>query len=501
MKGQIIRQKYKVIKILGRDSCTETFLARGIGRDCFKRYAIKKFRPILANPQAKETKHLFDREANTLEILGNNNSQIPRLCDRFREQGDFYLVREWIEGTTLKQKVQQQGKLAETEVVEILKGILSALQYIHDCNLVYGELSPSGIVLRQNKGWKEARQEDGLPVLIYFGNVRQLKRETQKLNRRSLIFANQTESVFSPPEEQQVAYANDFYGLGLIAIYLLTGKNPAEFNVNPHTGQLLWHRELDRVSSSLVRAIDRAICPRISDRFISSQEMSKALFPQSITISESLVTQPRLESQLRSEIKIVAILLSLGLGVMVATWAILNLDLEFSLVKENAVDFIEPDREQNLPSTSDSSSEIDEEIPPAAVLNLPVFRVGTSQQDLISSLGKPTRESKGYWGETRAFLYKNFIPQVDLGYLVDIESKRILQTEVSFPKSIAEVEVQHVLRQLLMTDYSTEIETKVQQVTEQNSDLQEFSTDNLEGIIQRNLQNRVYVAVWNADFH
>ena len=52
-----------------------------------------------------------------------------------------------------------------------------------------------------------------------------------------------------------------------------------------------------------------------------------------------------------------------------------------------------------------------------------------------------------------------------------------------------------------MSEYSVEIEQKIEQVINQKSDKQEFSVNNLKGIIQRNAQNRVYVGVWEADFH
>ncbi|MGD1918005.1 MAG: serine/threonine protein kinase [Pleurocapsa sp.] len=510
MKSATIQQKYKIIKVLRQDSLTETFLAQETGLYSLKRYVIKKFRPILCHPQAKAIKDLFYQEANTLKLLKGKNPQIPQLDDYFMDGEDFYLVREWIEGITLEQKVQQEGKLSETEVIKILDGILSVLEYIHGCGLVYGELSPSSIVLRQNNDWWQTRKKDNLPVLIYFSGVKTTQPKNQRLSQRSLVLANPQEYVSPEQEKGDSAFESDFYSLGLTAIYLLTGKTPAELDVHPHTNQLLWHQETNDITSNLIRVIDRAIYPNISDRrngsqhrFTSAQEMRNALFPQSITISESLITQPEPKSKLTPEVKIVTALFCFGFGVMGIAVAMLNLDFkDFQHIEaqQDTVGFTQEDEPViSAESSSDSSFEA---VAPQATLNIPVFRVGTPQEQLIGSLGQPTYESRGYWGYSRAFLYKDFAQQgVDLGYLSDVATQTVLQTEMSFAESIKEVEVQKVLKQLLMSEYSVEIEQKIEQVINQKSDKQEFSVNNLKGIIQRNAQNRVYVGVWEADFH
>jgi serine/threonine protein kinase len=508
----------------------------------FDRYVIKKFRPILGNPQAREIKRLFYREAKILKLLSGKNRQIPQLYEYSMDGEDFYLVREWIKGLTLEQKVQQQGKLAETEVKQILGSVLSVLKYIHNYGLVYRELSPSSIVLREGNWLDRANNQNCLPVPIYFGGVKELARETQRLNQRSLVLANQQEYVSPESEPGELAYDSDLYSLGLTAIYLLTGKTPAELDTSSDTNQLLWHQEAPHLTTNLVSVIDRAICSYRSDsrgresssqfslaysnparrhRFTSAEEMLQALFPRSVDISQSLITQPKSKSWLTPEVKIVSILFCLGLGVIGTALMILNFDFDGSTVKQSK---IKPANEPELfpmrrqgatvsPSLSKqktidhktsivSKSISADSSPPQAVLKIPAFRVGTPQAQVLSSLGKPTLESKGYWDHSRAFLYQDFVPeQVDLGYLSDVKSQTILQTEVSFAESVSDVEIKKTLQQLLMTDYSAQIEQKIELVVSKKSNKQEFAVSNLQGIIQRNPQNRVYVAVWQSGFH
>ena len=509
MKGTIINGKYKIIKVLGQSSLTITYLALGRGLYCFKRYVIKKFRPILGNPQARETKNLLYQEANTLKLLSGKNPQIPQLHDCFMDGEDFYLIREWIEGITLEQKVQREGKLPEEQVIKILGSILLALEYIHDYSFVYRQLSPSSIVLRQPSWSNRVKKQDCLPVLIYFSGIGKLEKETYKLNQRSLVLANRKEYVSPEQRRGESVYANDFYSLGLTAIYLLTGKTPAELKIEPYINRLSWHHEVPNPTINLVRVIDRAISPNKRDRFTSAKEMLNALYPQSVVISKSLVTQPKEKPLVTPEAKIVTALFSAGLGIMGIAFVLLNFDRWDS---EIAIDIPRNKSEaansaKDLGKTQKTNflppgDRVFEPQIPSPILNIPVFRVGTLQAQITNSLGKPTYNSRGFWGNSRAFLYKDFAQQqIDLGYLFDAATQTTMQTEVSFAKSVNEADIQRVLRQMLMSDYSDKIEQQIKQVIEGKSDRQEFSVNNLEGVIERNSQNRIYVAVWQQGFH
>ena len=510
MRNTIIKGKYKIIKVLGQDSLTKTYLALGRRLYSGKRYVIKKFRPILGDPQAKEIKNLFAREANILKLLSGTSRQIPRLDDCFMDGENFYLIREWIEGVTLEQKVQKEGKLSEELVIKILGRVLSALEYIHDYGFIYRELSPSSIVLRQQNWSNKLKKQGCLPVLIYFSGIKESERETYRLNRRSLVLANQKEYVSPEQREGKLAYASDFYSLGLTAIYLLTGITPAKLKLDPYTKRFLWHHEVPNLTINLARVIDRAISPNISDRFTSAKEMLNALYPQSVVISKSLVTQPKERFRVTPEIKITATLFFIGLGIIGVAFAFLNSDLDNSEAvvlnipenKPKTVSLAPDSTETSKINSSPPSTRKLQPQTPSPIFDIPVFRVGTPQAQIINSLGKPTSNNRGFWGNSRAFLYKNFAQQqIDLGYLFDVTTKTALQTEVSFKESAKKADVKLVLQQLLMSDYSFKIEQKIGRVVEGKSDLQEFSSNNLQGIIQRNSQNRIYVAVWQKGFH
>ncbi|HBE54494.1 MAG TPA: serine/threonine protein kinase, partial [Cyanobacteria bacterium UBA11369] len=72
-------------------------------------------------------------------------------------------------------------------------------------------------------------------------------------------------------------YASDLYGLGLTAIYLLTGRLPQELGVDRGTGELIWRQYAPSVSPGLAAVLDRAIRSHPSERYSSARQMLKDL--------------------------------------------------------------------------------------------------------------------------------------------------------------------------------------------------------------------------------
>ena len=483
MNGKLIQNKYRVLEILGQNAFSETFLATDCQKWSARRYVIKKLRPILGNPDIKDIRHLFYQEASILKRLSGNHPQIPRLYEYFTEGEDFYLVREWIGGLTLKQKVEQQGNLTAPEVEEILDSILSFLKYIHSYGIVYRQLKPSTIILRENR-WSNTMQKKFLPVPIYFGGVKELE-ATIDNSKQYVAVANQQEYI--PPEQKQgkPVFASDLYSLGMTAIYLLTGKNPAEFPIDSRTKQLLWHQEIPNLNVHLVRAIDRAICPNTDRRFTSAEEMLDSLHSPSITLS--MPVEKREPKQLvNSDFRIITFLCSMGIGVLGLTFAILNFDL--ARFKNDNTDKLARDYQTEvlltdsltLPETPSSESV-------SATKKIPSFPLGLTQPDIIDLLGEPNMNSRGYWQDSRALMYQDIVPeQIVLGYLTDIETKAVRQAELAFTNSVDLPTIKLQAQNLLQDNYSLEIEHYINQVYFQTSDRHEFEIDNIRGVVQRN---------------
>ncbi|MGB3694913.1 MAG: serine/threonine-protein kinase [Spirulinaceae cyanobacterium] len=290
MTNDLLSNRYRLLRPLGKGGFGETFLAEDThmpsGRSC----VIKLLKPMTQNPQVYElVKERFQREAAILEELGEANQQIPRLYAYFTEEEQFYLVQKWIPGVTLAEKVQQQQRLGEDEVRGILVDILPVLDYIHSQKIVHRDIKPENIILRSS---------DQKPVLIDFGAVKEAMGtivNAQGSTTSSIVIGT---PGFMPSEQAagRPLYSSDLYSLSLVAIYLLSGKRPQMLETDPATGEILWRQQATQVSSELAAVLDKAVRYHPRDRFPTAMDMLAALENKEIsfpaTIPYNNLTEP-----------------------------------------------------------------------------------------------------------------------------------------------------------------------------------------------------------------
>lgn len=129
------------------------------------------------------------------------------------------------------------------------------------------------------------------------------------------------------------------------------------------------------------------------------------------------------------------------------------------------------------------------------------FSLGTSEDEIIKALGKPTEEkSKGYWPNTRTALYEIKPSEITLGYIYDRDTGKLRQTEVSFAQSQSELLMQTTLSGMLQGT-PQKVEQGLRDVYDRASNRFEFRKGKLKGVIQRNERDRIYIAVWDQTLH
>ncbi|MEC4986370.1 MAG: IMS domain-containing protein [Oscillatoria sp. PMC 1068.18] len=274
MSDSILENRYLILSSLGSGGFGETFLAEDRHLPSARKCVIKQLKPMTNNPQVLSiVQERFKREAVILEKLGEGHQQIPSLYAYLESEDQFYLVQEWIEGTTLTRKLQNEGLLSESTVKEILTGILPVLDYVHTQRIVHRDLKPDNIILRF---------ADGKPVLIDFGAVKEAVStiiSAEGNPQPSIVVGT---PGFMPPEQGagRPVYTSDLYSLGLTAIYLLTGKIPQELPSDRTTGEINWRSLAPMLTPDFVAVIDRAIASHPRDRFPDASAMLAALQPQ-----------------------------------------------------------------------------------------------------------------------------------------------------------------------------------------------------------------------------
>jgi len=267
----LLRDRYRIIQALGQGGFGATFLAMNESLPGKPGCVIKQLRPNASAPHVLEmARELFKREAETLGRIGTD-PRIPSLLDYFEENTTFYLVQEYVSGSTLQQEIKQDGPLPELSVKNFLSEILPVLQYIHDNGVIHRDIKPANIIRRS--------QDDKL-VLIDFGAVKY--RSSQESNTNSDQTALTSYAIgtpgFAPPEQMSMrpVPASDIYALGVSCIYLLTGKSPKELNYDQMTGELLWERHV-QVSQHFTDILKKMLDLDPKRRYRTAMEVYNAL--------------------------------------------------------------------------------------------------------------------------------------------------------------------------------------------------------------------------------
>ena len=266
MLGEILAGRYYIKKQLGGGGFAVTYLAEDRKNLNCPQRAVKQLKLQNSDLQfLQKARDLFQREAAILEKL--KHDRIPKLLDYFEENGEFYLVQEFIEGTVLSEEITPGKVLNETEVIAILKDILETLTFLHQNKVIHRDLKPENLI---------RRTADNKIVLIDFGAVSEIT--TQIFNspgQRTVIGT----SGYMPPEQQygQPNLSSDIYAVGIIAIQALTGILPEELPIDTSSGEIVW-RDRSQVSDRLANILDKMIRSNCRDRFQSPIAVLQALF-------------------------------------------------------------------------------------------------------------------------------------------------------------------------------------------------------------------------------
>ncbi len=271
----LLSNRYQIIRKIGVGGCGEVFLAEDIHLPSKPKCVVKQFKPSTNDPADYQLiKDKFKQEAAILEIVGHHD-QIPQLYAFFEENGELYIVQQYIEGLTLTQKVAQDGVFVENFVRDFLVCLLPVISFIHSHNIIHRDIKPDNIILRK---------EDGKPILIDFGVVKDLE---ETIVNKQYGQTKITSKGYTAPEQAGgfPEPGSDLFSLGMTAIFMLTGKNPMEFSYGQNR-KLQWKVGLPNfdvtathfIGRELSETIDKAIQINLNDRFSNSEEMERAVY-------------------------------------------------------------------------------------------------------------------------------------------------------------------------------------------------------------------------------
>ena len=260
--GKMLDGRYRLVSLLGQGGNGAVYLAHDtqlFDRQVAVKELIEQFDNMTERTAAVAR---FQEEARMLVTLSHPN--LPDVRSYFTESGRYYLVMEYIEGSTLLDLLARSGgTLLPEAVADWGRQICEVLAYLHDQHppVIFRDLKPSNIMLDNH----------GRIKLIDFGTARHFdqSKHTDTLKMGSIGYA--------PPEQYQgqgqTSPQTDIYALGVTLHQLLTNVDPSArpFVFTPPS---LLRAD---IPESLSRAIMRAVNLDPSQRYGSAQEMRRAL--------------------------------------------------------------------------------------------------------------------------------------------------------------------------------------------------------------------------------
>ncbi|MFN9601746.1 MAG: WG repeat-containing protein [Dolichospermum sp.] len=284
MIGTILRQRYRIIKQLGKGGFGETYLAEDLDIPVTPKpvCVVKKLHPEEID---QYTIRLFEQEAKTLYKLGQNHNQIPKLYAYFQEGQDFYLVQEFIDGHDLTQEISPGKKLSENDVIQLLRDVLEILVYVHENKVIHRDIKPANIM----------RRKDGKLVLIDFGIVKQINNTITMKSGSTKRTKPLIGTLGYMPTEQAIGkpkYSSDIYALGIMVIQALIDLYPWNLPKDDD-GEIIWNDKIE-ISGNLEKIITKMVSDDWTQRYRNAKEALDELNQIFVINQRLLLAVPKL---------------------------------------------------------------------------------------------------------------------------------------------------------------------------------------------------------------
>ncbi len=293
-----LKDRYSIERELGEGGMATVYLAQDLRHE--REVALKLLKPDLAA--------VIGAERFLAEIKTTANLQHPHILPLFdsgQEDGFLYYVMPFVEGESLREKLDRERQLSVDEALHITKAVASALQYAHDRDVIHRDIKPENILLHA-----------GQPVVADFGIALALSAAGGgRMTETGLSLG--TPHYMSPEQasaDRDLSARSDVYSLACVLYEMLAGDPP-------HTGptaQAILMRILTEEPRS-VTDVRKAVPPNVqavlvkaleklpADRFGTAEQFAAALENESFayarrarkeTVAESapVVTSPPAEA-------------------------------------------------------------------------------------------------------------------------------------------------------------------------------------------------------------
>ena len=256
MIGTVLSGRYKLEAKLGSGGMSTVYLARDTTLD--RQVAVKVMHREMSE-QADQLQH-FRQEARAVAKLSHPN--VVAVIDAGEDGGHPYIIFEYVEGETLKQRINRIGALDPQEALAYAIEIARGLTVAHARQMVHRDIKPQNVLI----------DAEGRAKLTDFGISRQLEQDGMTATGRVLGTTDYVapEQAMGHPVDQR----SDVYSLGVVLYEMLVGQVP--FSADSQVGVAMKHvneelpdvqQRRPEISAAAAMVVERATAKDPAQRY------------------------------------------------------------------------------------------------------------------------------------------------------------------------------------------------------------------------------------------
>lgn len=260
--GEVIEGKCTITKFIGASDGGRVYEAIYPGRE--QKVAIKEI--------SRSTYPVFHYENEKKILMALEHQGITKIHDILRDNQTYYIVMEFIEGTTLTAYIEEQGKLELPLVMKLTKELLEMINYLNKNKYgkIYSDLNPDNIMIDQEKHLH----------LIDFGVNYNKKTKHDKI----CLFTGGA-NYLSPEllEGKDSNLQSDIYSVGGIIYYMAEGRKPIPGNRQTF---------ISTIDNNLVGIIEKAMAKNLKTRYLNTSKFIQDIELLEASSEKSVLGEP-----------------------------------------------------------------------------------------------------------------------------------------------------------------------------------------------------------------
>ncbi|MCD8120000.1 MAG: serine/threonine protein kinase [Lachnospiraceae bacterium] len=254
--GSLVDGKYKILRVVGRGGMSVVYMA--INEKANKTWAIKEARRD-GSMNYEAVRQSLSVETKLLKRLHHPN--IVSIVDVIEDKDSFLIVMDYIEGNSLKERLEEQGAQPQEDVIKWAKQLCSVLSYLHglDPPVIYRDMKPANIMLKP----------DGNVCVMDFGIAREYKQRNREDTVSLGTYGYAAWEQYEGAGGGQTDARTDIYNLGATMFHLVTGVDLT----NPHNHIVPIRQINPALSSGLEQIIEKCTMHEKEERYQSCDEL------------------------------------------------------------------------------------------------------------------------------------------------------------------------------------------------------------------------------------